>query len=649
MVDLSKNRLYNLPEGIENLSALKMLNLESNNIETLHEGLGKMDRLQTLILSKNRIADVPAPLCNLTNLKVLNLEKNKLYFLPGNMRNMNLVDLKVGHNMIEIISDDLFSGNLKSSLKFFSCCENNLMELPTSLWLIDKEAALDAEYNPLVSPPTYLLAEGLKVVQHYLRIRMARIMEFDECLMEEDFEFDPEAVTPIANEVLLDGTGYLTPDDLAEFDQAVDEFINGEFYQCPASAQEMVATLSKLREDRETELYLLILEKFLTVLKDITTKKKGKKKDKRYQEAVLYQSTRPWGRKGEKCNVWVVCIDALLNDIESNDYHNDGRASIFNLIAAAMPKIAFPFTIDMLKDACRLYVSPYGQVAEMEEGVKFPKCECIDAVRNRKLRHKPCIKPALVLCKSIYVDEEATRREIEEDEFLLKFEAIEEEIRIWLVTEEGKRLCENEVKRRKQVLKEEIRLRDEMLAAQTMKKKKALQELKAIEKRKFQLEIGEGFDVHGYNDMSEAIQEQTEADSTYHKFSDRCEVLSSQILGLKVQLNMDKEKCMMIAGDDLVQKYCVKAYHGTVNQFRKHAAKHKLSRHWDGEDGEAYEKWLVNWVDSDDAPPQDEPTDPLAGKIDRYRLIDKWMTIYESHSKHTYTYHRIYCPRVLIV
>jgi hypothetical protein len=55
----------------------------------------------------------------------------------------------------------------------------------------------------------------------------------------------------------------------------------------------------------------------------------------------------------------------------------------------------------------------------------------VDVKRNQLLRHKECIKPAVVLVKSIYVEEEADRRDKEEENFLNRFEEIEENIQIW--------------------------------------------------------------------------------------------------------------------------------------------------------------------------------------------------------------------------
>lgn len=111
-LDLSNNHIYDLPEGFHKLKALKTLNLESNNIEVIPNMIYKLTELKTLNLSKNRIYDVPDMISQLTSLKVLNLEKNRLRFIPSNFSRMNLIDLKIGHNFIEYLSDDLFMSNL---------------------------------------------------------------------------------------------------------------------------------------------------------------------------------------------------------------------------------------------------------------------------------------------------------------------------------------------------------------------------------------------------------------------------------------------------------------------------------------------------------------------------------------------------------
>ena len=40
---------------------------------------------------------------------------------------------RVGYNMLESLPEDMFDGNLGRSIRFFSCPENNLLEIPMSI------------------------------------------------------------------------------------------------------------------------------------------------------------------------------------------------------------------------------------------------------------------------------------------------------------------------------------------------------------------------------------------------------------------------------------------------------------------------------------------------------------------------------------
>jgi hypothetical protein len=562
-----------------------MLNLESNYIEELPVDIGKMTKMKNLNLSKNRLFDVPETLCDMKGLKVLNLEKNRLRYLPTKISQMELVELKIGHNQIERLADDIFARRLGKSIEFFSCVENNMMDLPNSLGSVKERCVLEADYNPFVSPPPYLLSEGFKVVQHYLQIRHMRRQLLYQLIVDEDFELSMNSFSPIACEVLEDGTGFLTPEDLAAFDQAVHEYCNGEYYKCPATAEEIVGRLVSLREERETELYLVILRTFLKVIKGLVDSN-----DPLFKNSTIFSSQRSWGKEGEACNVWVISLAALLRDQPPNTMYPEGRPSIFNLIAAELPPISFPFTIDLLKDSMRLYQSPYGQVADTER-VTFPACDCIDEARNKPKRHMPCIKPAVVIVKSVYVEEEATRRDIEEEEFLERFEEVEDEIRIWFATEEGKRELDKEVRRRKQVLREEISLREEMIMSLTLKMKKSVDNLHRLEKRKALFEEGAGIEMHGFNNINEAIQQISNTKDEVDATSEKANVLTEAAKKLKDELNLDWKVAYVKAMEDLVQKYCSLSYEKAVYAFRRHAIQNNLNRHWDGEDGDAFDFW----------------------------------------------------------
>jgi hypothetical protein len=543
--------------------------------------------LKTLNLSKNRLNDVPESLCYLTSLRVLNLEKNRLINIPHYINQLSLLDFRIGHNQIEHLGDDLFNEQLGKILQFFSCVENNLLELPISIMKLSITCVLEADYNPLISPPPYLLSDEFLVLQNYFKLRNIRRKLLYELMKLEDFELSMESFAPIACEVLEDGTGFLTPDDLAAFDQAVQEFLNGEYYKCPATVEELVQRVTKLREERETEMYLLLIRHFLKVLNDITIKEK----DPRFSPPNIMIIQRPWGSKGELVNCYAVSLNALLRELPRGHLlYPEGRPSIFNMIAASLPPMAFPFTMDLLKDSIRLYLSPYGIISNTEE-ISFLQCDCVDEIRNRPKKHDPCQKAAVVIAKSVYVEEEAQRREVEEDEFLERFEAVEDELHIWIGTEEGRKGLETEVKRRKNVLKEEITLREEMILSQHLKQKKKHDEIHGVEVRMELFLAGAPYEQHGFYNVEDATKQIEALQVDVQKFQDRIDILKNMLQGFKDKYNVEwKQACSEVFAD-LVQKYCVIAYNDAVQKFRKTAAENCWNRYWDGEDGKSFEDW----------------------------------------------------------
>ncbi len=585
-LDISKNRLYQLPEGFENLQILRTLNLESNNIEVMPTAFSRMSVLMTLSLAKNRIVDVPDVICDISSLRKLNLEMNRLTAIPNRIGQLFLIELRLGHNRLEFLPEDMFAGNLGETCKLFSVCENNLLQLPESLASLDHETLVEADFNPLRSPPQYLLSEGLVVVQHYLFIRKVRMNELLEMLEAEDFSISREHVTPTACEVIEDGAGFLSPTDLAEFDKAVDEYCNNEYFKCPASAKEIVSAVTKLREYRETDLYLTILKTALSVIAGLI-----KARDKRWGEAVLMTQERPWGRKGENVKVWVIKLEALLRDKSKNKVLRADRQALISLISDALPEMPFHFDGKLLKDALQLYHSPYGQISSTER-CDFPKCECVDDKKGKPKKHNPCTDMAVVLAKSIYTEEEADRREIEEDNFIHGFEEIENEIKVWLMTEEGKLEMAKEIKRRAAAFADDIDIREEMINRENIIQSKIRGRLARAEAKKKQFEDGEPFEVHGFKTLEEAMKEYNTENDAYNKSILVLEGLEKQLEQLQILQALPPPQQILRAQEDLIQKYCCENYNAIVVKYRQHASYYgNLNRYWDGEDGKSYLAW----------------------------------------------------------
>lgn len=172
-----------------------------------------------------------------------------------------------------------------------------------------------------------------------------------------------------------------------------------------------------------------------------------------------------------------------------------------------------------------------------------------------------------------------------------RFSSVEDDVRIWLVTDEGKRLLDKEVKRRKAALREEISLRDEMILSQQIKLRKSSDEVTSLGKRKELFEQGFGVGQHGFYSLQEAVMAIDKAQTETEKFLERIEVLKASNQELKNKLAVDYKTCCVEAAADLVQKYCVKAYNEAIVGFRRTAAAKGWQRYWDGEDGCLYEDW----------------------------------------------------------
>ena len=158
--DLSKNRLQAIPAGFESLENLKHLNLANNRVAYLSPLLGQLRLLHTLNLDNNNITDVPASFSALTALRTLHLCRNRLVQLPASLSSLGLTHLRLDHNELETLDEDLFAGPLGASLKYLSMHDNNLLQLPRSLVGLAQDTYFSADSNPLISPPPALLAHG---------------------------------------------------------------------------------------------------------------------------------------------------------------------------------------------------------------------------------------------------------------------------------------------------------------------------------------------------------------------------------------------------------------------------------------------------------------------------------------------------------
>ena len=143
---------------------------------------------------------------------------------------------------------------------------NGIVELPGEFRGLRTLTDLKLDMNPLRSPPPDVMIEGADAVLAYSLEREHRIKELATLLRKAKFEFDVASFTPTAIAVLSGEVGYLTQEDQAAFDKAVDRYVNGNFYSNTMTAKQIVEGVSSMRATRERRYLRAVIDDLLLVL-----------------------------------------------------------------------------------------------------------------------------------------------------------------------------------------------------------------------------------------------------------------------------------------------------------------------------------------------------------------------------------------------
>lgn len=98
-LSLRRNQLIELPKTIGFLKNLKKLNLRINNLENLPVSIGNLKNLRWLNISSNKLKNLPESMGQLVLLEYLNISNNKLTKIPKSFENLHsLKDLNIKAN-----------------------------------------------------------------------------------------------------------------------------------------------------------------------------------------------------------------------------------------------------------------------------------------------------------------------------------------------------------------------------------------------------------------------------------------------------------------------------------------------------------------------------------------------------------------------
>ncbi|CAH9081548.1 unnamed protein product [Cuscuta europaea] len=156
-LDLTCNRIVDIPLEINKLMNLQRLILADNHIERLPVNLGLLQSIKVLKLDKNRMKTLPEELGQLVKLERLSVSENCLVNLPDTIGGLhNLVLLNVSSNKLQYFPESI---GKCSSLEELQANDNSIEELPASVCSLVHLKSLCLNNNNLVQMPPNFLRE----------------------------------------------------------------------------------------------------------------------------------------------------------------------------------------------------------------------------------------------------------------------------------------------------------------------------------------------------------------------------------------------------------------------------------------------------------------------------------------------------------
>ena len=153
-LDLSRMGLAALPEAIGQLSQLRELHADMNQLTALPEAIGQLSQLQNLDLFGNQLTALPKGFGQLTQLQYLVLSGNQLTALPewfGQLAKLQKLDLD--NNQLTALPEAI--GQL-SQLRYLYLDNNQLTALPETIGQLSQLRYLYLNNNRLTALPEAL-------------------------------------------------------------------------------------------------------------------------------------------------------------------------------------------------------------------------------------------------------------------------------------------------------------------------------------------------------------------------------------------------------------------------------------------------------------------------------------------------------------
>ena len=145
-INLSGNTINTISDEIKTLTTLEYIYLQNNQISNIHF-LGTLSSLKEIDLSNNKIEEVPLSIGYIKQLRKLDLSSNLIKQLPATLfsKNSILTELNIANNQITVLPHTVM--HLQHLTKLI-VNNNKLSKLPVSLGLLPFLEEVNIENNP---------------------------------------------------------------------------------------------------------------------------------------------------------------------------------------------------------------------------------------------------------------------------------------------------------------------------------------------------------------------------------------------------------------------------------------------------------------------------------------------------------------------
>lgn len=176
IVDLSKNKFTQLPEGLSHLRfKLTELHMNANQMIKIQPFISQFHHIMYMNLNCNHLLELPNELGQLEKLREINIGNNRFESVPKCIYNLGNLEILIACNnkIEEIDASENALGALKR-LATLDLSNNNLKHVPSILGNMTQLTSILLHGNCFRSPRNQILAKGTASILCYLRDRIPK-------------------------------------------------------------------------------------------------------------------------------------------------------------------------------------------------------------------------------------------------------------------------------------------------------------------------------------------------------------------------------------------------------------------------------------------------------------------------------------------